>query len=190
MRGRCGVLRRQRGNNWNQGLVGVKKKTKTLHTEAHLAFSVWVSTKKVESISINKNPNDCKLEHLPQGVLQSVQHSNDLWVWTKELSVGIWNKPLSFTKSCAVKRRGSFAQLSLKLPCSLFGSWDSKKWGKMTLSYWLYGPTYTHLGIVTKCCYEQSCSEESVEFVVQNQRTLAKQETHNNTGRVSSLRPF
>lgn len=42
-----------------------EKKTKTLHTEAHLAFSVWVSTKKVESISINKNPNYCKLEHLP-----------------------------------------------------------------------------------------------------------------------------
>lgn len=47
------------------GSKGKKNKTKTLHSEAHLAFSVWVSTKKAEAISINKNQNDCKLERLP-----------------------------------------------------------------------------------------------------------------------------
>lgn len=61
----------------------------------------------------------------------------------------------------------------------------------MTLSYWLDEPTYKHLCIVTKCCYDQSYTEKR-EHAVRGGETeiLAKQETHNNTGRVSSLRPF
>lgn len=132
VRGRCGVLRRQRGNNWNQGLVGVKeekKKTKTLHSEAHLAFSVWVSTKKAEAISINKNQNDCKLERLPWGVLQSVQHFNDLrsrisfyfFIFLKQsLNKRTFSGKLEQTSelnqvSCAEETIGGFAKLSVKM---------------------------------------------------------------------------
>lgn len=121
-----------------------KKKTKTLHSVAHLAFSVWVSTKKAESISINKNPNDCKLEHLPWGVLQSVQHFNDLrsriFFFNQSLNKRTFSEKLEQTSELNQVSRteetiGGFVKLSVKLPCTLSAIRNSKKQKR---TEWLY----------------------------------------------------